>query len=90
MVTEPFRFEGRELALNYATGAAGHVCVELMDERQTAIAGLTLEDADPAIGDEIERVVSWRGQTDVSRLAGQVVRMRIQLKDADLYSFRFR
>lgn len=90
MVTRPFRFEGRELALNYATGAAGHVCVQLLGEDQAAIAGYALEDADPLIGDEIERVVSWQGRTDLARLAGRAVQMRIQLKDADLYSFRFR
>jgi len=89
MISRPFRFEGRALTFNYATGAAGHVCVELMDESQAPIAGFSLQDADPLIGDEIERVVSWHGQTDVSRLAGQAVRLRVQLKDADVYSFRF-
>ena len=53
-------------------------------------AGYALEDADPLIGDEIERVASWQGRKDVSQLAGQTVCMRIQLKDADVYSFRFR
>jgi hypothetical protein len=90
MVTRPFRFEGTQLALNYATGAAGHVRVELQDESRAAIGGHSLEDADLLIGDEIERVVSWQGQADVSRLVGETVHMRIQLKDADLYSFRFR
>jgi hypothetical protein len=90
MVTKPFCFGGRELVLNYATGAAGHVRLELLNEDQLAIAGYTLEDADLLIGDEVERVMSWQGQTDLSRLAGQAVRLRVQLKDADVYSFRFR
>jgi hypothetical protein len=89
MVTKPFRFEGRRLAVNYATGAAGHARVELMDEGQTPIAGYSLEEVDPLIGDEVERVVSWQGNSDVSRLAGETIRMRIQLKDADLYSFQY-
>ena len=42
------------------------------------------------IGDEIARVVSWKGNTDVSALAGKAVRLRFILKDADLYSIRFR
>jgi len=33
--------------------------------------------------------VSWKGGTDVSGLAGKPVRLRVRLKDADLYSFRF-
>jgi hypothetical protein len=39
-------------------------------------------------GDEISHEVSW-GDTDVAALAGRPVRLRVQLKDADLYSFRF-
>jgi hypothetical protein len=90
MVTRPFRFGGRELVLNYATAAAGHVEVEVLEENQTAIAGYRLQDADPLIGDQVERTVSWQGQIDLSRLAGQSVRLRLLLKDADVYSFRFR
>jgi len=90
MVSKPLRFEGRELTFNYATGAAGHVRAELLDEGQAAIPGYALEDVDLLIGDEIERVVSWQGRKDISQLAGQTICMRIQLKDADLYSFRFR
>jgi hypothetical protein len=100
MVSVPLRFQGGELEINYATGAAGHVRVELQDASAealgAAIEGYALKDADPLIGDEIERVVSWgthsdaRGKRDVSALAGRAVRVRIQLKDADVYSFRFR
>jgi hypothetical protein len=90
MVTRPFRFEGQALALNYATGAAGHVRVELQDSSSKAIEGYALDDADPVIGDETERVMSWNGRVDVSHLAGQPIRMRLELKDADVYAFAFR
>jgi hypothetical protein len=89
LVTHPFRFEGGRLALNYATGAAGHVRIQFLDKAGGEISGYTLEEADPLIGDELERVASWQGRTEVSRLAGQTVCMRIQLKDADVYSFKF-
>lgn len=39
--------------------------------------------------DQINRVVSWKSGTDVSQLAGKPVRLKVELKDADLYSFRF-
>ena len=42
-----------------------------------------------ACGDEIERIVRWKGGSDVSRLSGQPVRLRFVMKDADLYSFQF-
>jgi hypothetical protein len=89
MVSVPLRFAGTELEINYATGAAGHVRVELQDA-SVPVEGYRLEDADPLIGDEIERVVSWQGRQDVSGLAGRMVRLRFALKDADVYSYRFR
>ncbi len=36
------------------------------------------------------KIVPWEGHRDVSRLAGQPVRLRFVMKDADLFSFRFR
>ena len=36
-------------------------------------------------GDEIDGIVKWDGTSDLSKLSGQVVR----LKDADLYAFQF-
>ena len=41
------------------------------------------------IGDEIEAVVRWRDGADVSSLAGHPVRLRLVLRDADVYAFRF-
>ena len=35
-------------------------------------------------------IVAWEGRSDLSRLAGQPVRLRFVMKDADLFSFRFR
>ena len=40
--------------------------------------------------DRIAQVVSWKGGTDVSKLAGRLVRLRFVLQDADVYSMRFR
>lgn len=90
MRTVPFCFDGHELAVNVSTGAAGNVRVELQDASGAPVAGYALADADPIVGDEIERVVSWQGRTDTSRLAGTPVRMRLSLEDADVFAFRFR
>ena len=90
MVTKPFRFAGKELVINFATSAAGGVRVEIQDESGRAIPGFSLEEADEIIGDQIERVVSWTGGSDVKKLAGRAIRLRLVLQDADLYSLRFR
>lgn len=90
LVTKPFRFAGRALEINYSTSAAGGIRVEMQDAGGTPLSGFALADAREIIGDQTARAVCWGGGTDVSRLAGRPVRLRILLKDADLYSIRFR
>ncbi len=90
MLTKPLRFVGRELVINYATAAAGSVFVEIQDGSGAPISGFTREDADELIGDQIDRVVTWKADGDVSRLAGKPIRLRFSMKDADLYSIQFR
>ena len=87
--SKPLIFGGSQLTVNYETSAAGHVRVEIQDEQGQAIPGYTLADCMPLIGDEIERAVSWQQRTDVAGLAGRPVRLRFELKDADLYAIRF-
>jgi hypothetical protein len=90
MVTRPVVFEGRRLEINYASSAAGSVRVELQDARGKPLPGYELERCPEIYGDQRNRTVSWAGTIDVSKLAGQPVRLRIVLRDADLFSFRFR
>lgn len=90
MVTRPIVFAGRELVANFATSAAGEIRVEIQDPSGSPLPGFALDDAIMLIGNEIERTVSWKAGSDVSRLAGRPVRLRFVMKDADLYSLRFK
>ena len=90
LLTRPLVFTGNRLAINFATSAGGSLRVEIQDEKHKPIPGFALTDCDPHYGDQLDRIVSWKTGADVSRLAGKPVRLRIRLKDADLYSFRFR
>ena len=91
LITKPLTFAGRELAINFSASAAGSVQVELLrDQMNTPIEGFGLEDCVELLGDDLERVVHWKGGPDLIRLAGTPVRLRFVLRDADLYSFRFR
>ena len=90
MTTKPFTFAGDELEINYATSAGGSIRVELQDEEGVPIPGYAAADCNELIGDEIERVVAWQGRSAVGSLAGDTVRLRYVMKDADVYSFRFR
>ena len=90
MLTRPFRFDGGELLVNYATSAAGSIRIELRDATGAAIDGFALDDCDLIIGDDVDRAVTWNGSADVSRMAQRPIRLRFAMKDADLYSLRFR
>ena len=90
VLTKPLTFTGKELLINFATSAAGSVLAEIQDEMGRPLDGFSLADAVEIYGDSIEREVSWKGGTDVGALVGKPVRLRFVLKDADLFSFRFR
>lgn len=88
-ITRPVTFTGKALEMNFAAGPGGHVRVELQDASGRPLPGFTIADASPMTGDEISRVVTWGANSDLGSLAGQVVRVRFQLQDAKLFSFRF-
>jgi hypothetical protein len=90
LVTKPIVFSGKELALNFASSAAGDVRVEIQDEAGKAIPGFALAECPPVFGDSIERVVTWKGGADVSALAGKAVKLRFVLRDAEVFAYGFR
>ena len=89
VVTKPLKFDGSRLKVNFSTSAAGSVRVEIQDVEGKPIPGFALTDCHVLFGDELDRVVSWEAGADVSGLAGKPVRLRFELKDADLYSLQF-
>jgi hypothetical protein len=90
MVTRLLRFAGKELVVNYSTSAGGNLRVELQDDTGKPVPGFRLEDCQPLVGDSIGQIVRWKNTPDLSRLAGQLVRLRVVLQDADLFAIQFR
>lgn len=88
-ITHPLVFAGCRLRVNFSTSAVGSVRVELQDAAGTPLPGYALADAEEIWGDELERVVTWKGGENVAALAGQPVRLRFVLKDADVFAFCF-
>ncbi len=76
--------------INYSTSAVGYIRVEIQDEQGRPIPGYGLDEASEIYGDGIERIVAWSGGPDVSALSGGPIRLRFVMRDADLYSIRFR
>ena len=84
LLTKPFTFEGNKLEMNFRTSAGGFVKVAMTDEDGNVLEGF--EDV-RLFGDSIERPVDFTG--DLAALNGKVVRMQLQMRDADVFSFKF-
>jgi hypothetical protein len=89
LITQPFRFTGNRLHLNFSTSAVGWIKVELQDAAGQPIPGFTLADCPEIYGDKLDAPVTWKGGADVGTLAGKTVRLRFNMSDADLYAFQF-
>ena len=89
MLTKPLVFSGSRVENNYATSAAGGIRMAIQGASGEPIPGFTLDECVENIGDEIKRVVRWRGGSDLSKLAGRPIRLELAMKDADLFSIRF-
>lgn len=90
LLTKPLVFSGSKLMLNFSTGAAGGVRVEIQDAAGDPIPGFALEDAETLYGDSIARAFVWIGDPCLSTIGGRPVRLRFVLQEADVFSFRFR
>ena len=88
--TRPLLFQGKELELNYKTSGGGSIQVEIQDAEGGKLEGFQLEDCAPMVGDRIDGVVQWKSNPDLAGLSGKPVRLRVRLRDASIYAFRFR
>jgi hypothetical protein len=89
VLTRPLTFTGKRLVVNCSTSAVGSARFELCDEAGNPYAGFSAVESEVFFGDEIAHEAKWRDSPDVSVLAGKPVRLRVRLKDADLYSIQF-
>lgn len=87
--TVPLIFSGGQMTLNVDANGGGSVRVEVLPASGLAFEGFSAGDCDPISGNFIQTVVSWRGQQDLSALAGKPVRLRFVMNDAKLYAFKF-
>jgi hypothetical protein len=71
------------------TPHAGEVLVELQDESGQPIPGHTFAEADPLVGDSLDRPVTWQGNADIGAHAGKPVSLSFRLRRAQLFAFEF-
>lgn len=87
--TPPLDFRGNRLRLNIDTGSMGTAFVELQDESGRPIPGFTLAECEEIGGNFLDQAVYWKGNHNVSALAGRAVRLHVKLRRAKLYAFQF-
>ena len=89
VLTRPLEVSGDALHVNVDSWR-GRVLTEVIDAGSgQPIVGYTKDDCIPAIVDSIDESVQWRDGRDLKALAGQTVRLRFHLWQAELYSFWF-
>ena len=62
----------------------------MQDAAGKPLPGRDLASCKEIYGDELERVVSWTGGSDVGDWAAKPVRLRLVMSDADVFSLQFK
>jgi hypothetical protein len=89
LVTKPFTFAGDRLELNL-DASGGTVRVELQGADGRPLPGCALADCEPLRANDTAAVVRWKSPQALAQLAGQPVRLRLELTSARLFAFQFR
>ena len=79
---------GKQLVINYTTGAKGSVRVAITDAAGKPLSGFSSGECQTLQGDKTAQTVSWKG-AEAGKLAGKSVQLVFELNDADVYSFQF-
>ncbi|MDG1893426.1 MAG: hypothetical protein P8J37_00805 [Fuerstiella sp.] len=86
VLTRPLVFDGAVLSLNYRCASAGSVIVQLCDSDGVLIPGF---ECAPLGGDNVDHRIRWTSGQTSGKLAGQEVRLRLTLNNADVFAFQF-
>ena len=85
LTTVPVSFDGSRLFVN---AGARKLAVEILDSEGNPVPGFTANDCIILKNiDSTKQIISWKGGSDISFLAGKAVRFRFILTDGSLYSF---
>lgn len=99
-VSKPFLMNGSDLELNFSTSVGGSVRFEILDEHGFPYPRFSLEETPLIYGDAVDLAVYHEYHPEMCsprdnagplrHLIGRPVRLRLLLRDADVYSYRFR
>jgi hypothetical protein len=96
LITKPLLLSADNLVLNFSTSANGSIRIEIQDLDSHPLPGFSLDDSPLIWGDQIAAIVPWKypdGKTDsgpLAHLSGKPVRLRLVMRDADVFSMQFK
>ena len=87
VLTKRLKLGGERLFFNIDAEEGGSVKVAILDDSGKSLPGYSGDQAVDLTGDHVRRQVLWKNTGTIRKLAGQTVRLKIQLRNARLYSF---
>ena len=96
IVTKPFIFTGETLNVNASINQKGYIKFELIDAtaNQTSykepIENREFKDCDDLKADKHNHLVTWSGESSLSKWSGRPVRLAIRMKKSRLHSLHFK
>ena len=89
LLTPPLKFDGNRLVLNIETLECGSARVAILDADGNPLPGFSIDDCALIQTDDVDYIVTWNGESDVSSLANTSVRLRFEMTSTKLYAFQF-
>ena len=89
LLTAPLHFHGNRLAVNFDAAAGGRLKVELCDIDGRPLPGYTAAEADWQFYNDVRRIITWRGSSQLPALPQQIVRLRFSGAGVRLYACQF-
>ena len=91
LITRPFVLQNNRITINAAT-QGGKLIVEIAepywyDPKGKVIDGFSADDFDVFTEDNICHTLSWRGNSDLSKIKGKRIMLRIAMIHTQIYSF---
>lgn len=75
--------------MNYKTSVSGFIKIEALDAHNNPLKGREFSDCDYLSGNETDRLVTWKGQSDLGHRDGAAAVLRFKMRSASIYSVRF-
>ncbi len=82
-------FQGDELHVNVRTLPAGEVRIGVLGRDGNSPKDRSVADCDPVVGDHLDRVVTWHGQSELGHEPGQPMAFRVRMVSAQMFGMHF-